>query len=253
MFRSKKQYWRSVIAAFVLVLGLTMPTIKPLAQSGSNLGNPGVIPPHAKPYGKSYGEWGARLIQWLFSIPASDNPLLNPAASCSVGQSGPVWFLPPNTGGVNTAYCAVPAGKSIFFALLANFANYPCPFPNYEPVPGQSLQDFLTQVAKDFANHATRLQVEVDGVPLRNLFGYRATSDLFNITFDPSLLFLDPCATGSPQPAVSDGYFIMLAPLPVGTHTIHVFAEVVFTQAQDGFDLTLTFENNFNLTVAPHN
>jgi hypothetical protein len=264
MIRSRKQYWRNITAALALALGLMMPISTPQAQVGSkimptstaqaqagnNLGNTGVIPPNAKPYGKSYGEWGARFAQWLSSIPAPDNPLLNPAASCSTGQSGPVWFLPPNTGGTNTAYCTVPTGKAIFFSLTGYIANYPCPFPGYEPVPGQSLKDFLTQVASYYgADHTTQLEVEVDGVPLKNLFSYRGTSDLFYLTEDPSLIVLDPCDTGTPQPAVSDGYWIMLAPPSVGNHTIHVFGKQVFTQAQDGFDLTLTFENNFYLTV----
>src|SRR6185503_16480724 len=105
---------------------------------------------------------------------------------------------------------------------FAYLNDYPCPDPDFKPAPGQSLQDFLTQGAKDAVDQTlTGLEVEVDGVPLRNLLSYRATSDLFDITFDPSLTFLDPCATGAPQPAVSYGYWLMLAPLSVGTHTIH--------------------------------
>ncbi|MGH9801567.1 MAG: hypothetical protein ACRD82_14485 [Blastocatellia bacterium] len=42
MFRSKNQSCRNIIAAFVLVLGLMMPTTKPLAKSG---GNPKTSPP----------------------------------------------------------------------------------------------------------------------------------------------------------------------------------------------------------------
>ena len=35
---------------------------------------------------------------------------------------------------------------------------------------------------------------------------------------------LDSCVTGKPQKGVSDGYWVMLAPLPKGEHTIHILA-----------------------------
>jgi len=224
MIKNRKQYLRNVIAAFVLVLGLMMSTTTPQAQSGNNLGNPGVIPPNAKPYGMSYGEWSAKWWTWVFTIPTSINPNLDPAADCSNGQLGPVWFLPAVIGGGTlTRSCKVPAGKALLFPVLSSLVNYPCPFPNYEPAPGQSLKDFLTETAKTFDdNFITDLEVEVDGVPLRNLFRYRATSDLFYFAEDPSIIALDPCFTGLPQPFVADGYWIMLAPLSVGNHTIHI-------------------------------
>jgi len=105
------------------------------------------------------------------------------------------------------------------------------------------LQDFLTEGAKDLLDQTLiGLEVEVDGVPLQNLFSYRATSKLFDVTFDPSLKFLDPCATGSAQPAVSDGYWIMLAPLSVGTHTIHFHATGTYFDGED----------TYTVTVVPH-
>src|SRR5262245_36308823 len=103
MLTSRKQYLRSIIAALatlVIVLGLMMPTSTPQAQSSGNQGNPGIIPPGARPYGKTYGEWGARWWQWLLAIPAPVNPNLDPTgANCGQGQSGPVWFVAGNFGG----------------------------------------------------------------------------------------------------------------------------------------------------------
>ena len=134
----------------------------------------------------------------------------------------------------------IPAGKAILTPLYGVLNDYPCPDPNFTPAPGQSLQDFLTEGARELLDQTLiGLEVEVDGVSLHNLFSYRATSTLFDITFDPSLKFLDPCATGSAQRAVSDGYWIMLAPLSVGTHTIHFHETGTFFDTEATYILTV--------------
>jgi hypothetical protein len=239
MLRNTKRDRRAVIAALVVLVGLMTSTSTPRADSG----NPGVFPPNSRPYGLTYGQWSARYLQWELSIPYSSNPNFVDTASFDVGQSGPVWFLAADNFRGSTRSCTIPAGKAILTPLYGYLNDYPCPDPNFQPAPGQSLKDFLTQGAKDFIDQTlTGIELEVDGVPLKNLFSYRATSDLFDITFDPSLTFLDPCATGSPQPAVSDGYWLMLAPLSVGTHTIH------FHETGTWFDTEATY----TLTVAAH-
>jgi hypothetical protein len=118
------------------------------------------------------------------------------------------------------------------FPIVNLLNDYPCPDPTFQPGPGQSLQDFLTEGARAFVDQASSLEADVDGVSLQSLTTYRATTSLFTFTGDPSLTaVLDPCITGSPQPGVSDGYWIMLAPLSAGTHTIHFRGVVTF---QDG-------------------
>jgi hypothetical protein len=86
----------------------------------------------------------------------------------------------------------------------------------------------------------------VDGRRLNDLFGYRATSPLFTFTADPSLVALDPCVTGTPQFGVTDGYWLMLNPLPPGQHTI-------FSRGQIDFGGGSTFESQvtYNITVVP--
>src|SRR5215831_19135202 len=88
-----------------------VPGLRSFAQNASNP-NPGVLPVQSRPYGFTYGEWSARWWQWLFLLPLDNSPLFG-TADCSVGQSGPVWFLggspSPRPG------CTVPAGKALFF------------------------------------------------------------------------------------------------------------------------------------------
>jgi hypothetical protein len=62
------------------------------------------------------------------------------------------------------------------------------------------------------------LECTVDGVPLKNLFDYRAESPAFTL---PDTLLVDfGLDEGDRFPAVADGYWIMLAPLSRGEHVI---------------------------------
>jgi hypothetical protein len=146
-----------------------------------------------------------------------------------------------------TRSCTVPAGKAIFFPVVNVINDFPCPDPSFQPAPGQSLEDFLTEGANYYIDRVAELEIEVDGVLLRDPFRFRATSDLFTFTGDPSLTAVfDPCITGSPQEAVTDGYWIMVAPLAPGEHTLHFRGKIVF---DDGG----AFESNatYALVVAP--
>jgi hypothetical protein len=208
--------------------------------------NPGVFPIHSKPYGLSYGDWSAKWWQWAYGIPFSTNPIYDTTgADCSLNQSGPVWFLAGTAGMPVTRTCTIPAGKSILFPILNVVADYPCPDPTFHPAPGQTLADFLTQTARDFMDNTTELDATVDGVALKNLFVYRATSRMFAFTGDTSMTVFDSCITGTRQPGVSDGYWIMLAPLAPGTHTIHFHGLENFNPGT--FELDVTYD----VTVAP--
>jgi hypothetical protein len=232
-----------------LVLVLTMAANLALAGNA----NPKVLPPNSAPYGKSYGEWGAAWWQWAVSFPYEVNPVYNDptGAFAGLGQSGPVWFL-AGTGGTNAVRaCTVPAGKGLFFPILNIMVDYPCPEPPvFQPAPGQTMEDFLTQWAHWYIDHVTALAAEVDGVALQGLEKYRAYSKMFYVTMDPSLIVVDPCNIGpTPQPAVSEGYWIMLAPLTPGNHLIHFTGRWLFTQEPDGFDWDFTVDVTYYLTV----
>jgi len=227
-----------------IVFGLL--TMVPLAFAGN--ANPGVLSPSAHSYGMTYGEWSAVWWQWAVSFPATINPMLDlTGADCALGQSGPVWFLAGTPGFPATRTCTVPTGKAILFPIVnvIDDANS-CP-PGTpgggQPAPGQSLEDFLRQDAATYIDPVDILEVEVDGVALHDLFNYRAPSRLFPFTGDPSLTAVfDPCITGSSQPGVSDGYWIMLAPLSAGTHTIHF---------KGGISSVFATEVTYHLTVLP--
>ena len=194
------------------------------AWAGSTKAHPGLIPVNTKPYGHTYAEWSERFWQFALSIPADRNPFLG-RGNCAYQQSGPVWFMMgPISGEI---HCTVPAGKALFFPVIGTESDFPCPDSSFAPAPGQSLDDFLAQASRAIIDQVSHVSADVDGVSLGELSQQRITSPLFYVTGDLSLTAeLDPCLTGSPQAAVSDGYWLMLHPLSVGEHLIH--STVVF-------------------------
>lgn len=214
-----------------------------------NAGNPGVLPPQSHPYGKSYAEWSAEHWKWTYSLPTDHHPLTD-TADVSTGQSGPVWFLggtwAPTTDlegnlvGIADRHVTVPMGKALFFPIISAEASL-------AEGNGTTEAEFR-EFANYLADHAVDLSCTIDGRPVKNLDAYRVESPLF--TFGPlpenNLLGLPE---GTTSPAVSDGYFVMLAPLSRGQHTIHFTGAIVFTVEEDGFDFSFSLDITYRITV----
>jgi len=187
----------------------------------------------------------ARWWEFATSIPTEVNPLLDTSgANCMVGQRGSTWFLAGTfSGGTVSRSCSVPAGEALFFPIV-NSVNINAP-----NVCGQGTDNLsvaqLRAMSASFIDGATNLSAEVDGKPLRNLI--RVRSAVFAIAFPADNIFDAPCGgpgtvpAGIYSPAVDDGIYVLLQPLSVGTHTIHLHAEV----ASQNFVLDVTY----NLTV----
>ena len=87
---------RTIRGQVGLLLGLLTASNVALGQS---LGNSQVVQPNSTEFGNTYGEWSARWWQWLVSIPADTNPNFSSGnVDCTLGQSGPVWFLGEASG-----------------------------------------------------------------------------------------------------------------------------------------------------------
>lgn len=191
---------------------------QPQAAVASAPVNPGVIPPGATPHGKTYAEWSAIWWQWMFSAPVGQNPGLDETgANIGWSQSGPVWFLAPNFGGTSVRSGVIPAGKSIFLDVLAWESS---------ALEGlgttlEELQAYSHLVADDMRN----ITFEIDGVPVTGLDAYRFQSPgLFGLTLPDNNVFQlmgYDAPAGYYYPAASEGYYLMLAPLSVGEHTLH--------------------------------
>ena len=94
-----------------------------------------------------------------------------------------------------------PAEKKKCFHYLSTSVNTDPNLKTEEGLHGQSGQKFGV------------VSAILDGRQLQNLEQYRATSDVFNMTVAEDNAFHSPSGT---FPAMADGFFVFLEPLPPG-------------------------------------
>ena len=231
--------------AVAAVLALPPALAAPAASA-----NPGVFPPNSKPYGKTYGEWAVAYWQWAMSIPTADNPWYNDpdGANSANGQSGPVWFLGGTAGGSVTRDVTIPAGKSVLLPVhqwIFGSMAFDC-----DPsVPGVACDVPTLQASAAFAAEAVSvMDVTIDGKSISNVANYRALSPgAFSVTVpggtDNFVGFSGGplVAAGTYSPHVADGYYLILASLSAGQHTIMLHVESTL-----GFD----YDHTYNITVS---
>jgi hypothetical protein len=197
-------------------------------QGGARNPNPRIIPPQAIAFGKSFGEWTALWWQWAGALPPDAHPLFD-NTTCDAGQNGKVWFLGGAfTGVATTRECTVPEGK----AILLPIANVEC--STFEPPPFFGAdEEELRACAAAFQDAATGLVASIDGEEVKNLDAYRVQSPLFELSLpEPNIFGLPGPISGQ---SVSDGVWILLAPLSAGMHTIHF-------ESFPGFPIDVTYE-----------
>jgi hypothetical protein len=206
--------WRSLIWMGMIILLLALST---LAPPRAYAGDPGVVPPDGTVDGMTYEQWTAAWWQWVLSIPAAENPLNQQGnVDCRAGQHGSVLFLGGTTEGEAERTCEVDAGSYLLFPLMNLVAWSPGDFETEEE--GREILDY-------YMAYATGLHAEVNAVTIDNIEAYRSGSPLFQFTTpDAEPLFyyggqgLQPNST---YDGLSDGYWVMLEPLPAGEYTLH--------------------------------
>lgn len=217
------------------------PTETTAAKLEGDNPNPMLYRKDARPFGRSLERWSELLWSYIYAQPFDANPFFDTTgALCGVGQDGPVWFLPAVPGsslGTDVQRsCTIPQEEAIMQQMASFLNDYPCPDPNFQPAPGQSLYDFLIEPVLPLFDGETGFVVTFDGVEIVDPLSYRFTSgDLFYFRGDPSMVQFDSCVTGHRQPAVSDGFFLMFKPMSPGQHTI-----VIQGHDMQGVPVTLT-------------
>jgi hypothetical protein len=131
--------------------------------------------------------------------------------NCAVGQSGNVWFLAGGFGSSKIKrICSIPAGKYVFFPVV-NTSYWPESEKN-----GYTCEAAIRDAAMN-NDTALDLFVELDGVAMNDVKNYRAkTKVCFNIYERVPKEF----NAYNAFPSASDGFWILLKPLSIGTHTI---------------------------------
>lgn len=200
----------------------------PSAVQADRNPNPKVIPSQARPYGKTYGQWGAQWWVWASTIlPLEQNPIVDPTGEfCTAGQSGPVFFLAGTFGDPATRTCTVPAGKALFFPIV----NAMCWAPEDVEAFGS-----LKACTDFYMSHVTVLEAEVNGIALADLPRYRAASPDFTLPA-PNIFGLD-----GPRTSRSDGFWLMLAPLSAGGHQVHFRGVLDFPEWEFTFEVDATY------------
>jgi len=246
----RKHMWAVVVMALVIAFGLLVVVAVPRVLAGDNdREGPNVIDRDSVAYGRTYSEWSAAWEQWADSIPVANHPLFD-NGDCSVGQSGPVWFLGGKfcaTYNTNCGYagvtrtCTVPAGKALYLPVgVAEDSTL-----EEGPTGRQQIADLRSFVGSIMDN--ATVSCEIDGAAIPHLKRrFRVQSPAFGFTIPTDNLFTavgeGTFAAGAYFPAVDDGVYVMLAPLRPGHHVIHF---VVFFP-----DVNFTSDTTYHLTVA---
>lgn len=243
--QDKPRFWQSVVVMLIVVIGLMTAGTGSIVQADSQERSK-VIPRDANAYGNSYGQWSAQWTQWWLSIPAATNPATDTTgANCGESQSGPVWFLAGTFGGPAAVirHCNVPAGKALFFPLENGV--FGAGVGDCEPTaPGVVCNLATLRMAAAASMDALTLEASLDGKPLDDLHGQRVQSPVLTLTYPPGNVV--GVAQGTYAPNVVDGYWLMLAPLRDGGHTLHFKAKVT-----GGVFAGTVIEVTYHLTVAP--
>jgi hypothetical protein len=189
-------------------------------------GNPGIRPPNSTPGDLSYPEWHVVCLNWILAMPTNINPLLHvddeadlatPAPhplwvgdyDASMGQSGNVWILPGAYATV-VREAIIPAGKTLCIPLLNKVVL------GMPPIP--AAHAFYSSYVKLVLDTA-QISCEIDGVAVNNMEQYRHQSPVTPLFLSENNMLGAPA--GPLGYIVDDGYYLILAPLSVGTHTIH--------------------------------
>jgi hypothetical protein len=235
-----------VLAALALLVAAVSPA---RADGGPNApvnGQALVFPSQAHPYGASFQEWAARYWQRTLSLPID---AASYAAPLSDGQSGEVWVLASPLGAPpsETSQFSIPAGKAMLISPLTFWVdNANCPsFTDF------TVDELRAQLSGEWSQ-VSAASFTIDGVNIPGLTNpqdspYVFDSTVFSYTLPdhdtyPTVLFGATCiANGTTiDGAVAKGVFLMVKPLPVGQHLIHMSA--VFGPAASPFLVTdITF------------
>ena len=219
------------VAALALLIATS------LAQAAGRNPNPGVIPPGSTYRGLTYGEWGATFWTKLFAIPVVEGSHPYLTGGAFEGDKGVVFLTASGNGA--TFEITIKAGTPILTPIL----NAECSVLEPDPFHGDSEAE-LRACANGHMDTTSGLFASIDGVPVANLGDYRVESPLFEFTLPEDNLFaffgLD-APGGTTSPAVDAGVYLLLAPLSVGKHTLHI---------EGSFDVMgITFDNTFHITV----
>lgn len=168
--------------------------------------------------------------QWAMDLPIE--PVLDQTgALCGLGDQGEVWFLAGTDGTRDdiTRTCTIPLGVRLLVPVATRYVRRPFAPGKRERVEECAQLQGRAAMPPDGLLHA---RVTLDGVEVGIGAADRVPSPG---CFDPYPGL--PAAEGKPPPlAASDGYWLLLEPLPPGEHVLEVDAHYR-RDGQGGFEI----------------
>lgn len=207
---------------------------------------PHVLPPSSEAFDKTYQEWTAAWLQWAVSIPAASNPMNDLTGTfAAIGQSGKVWFLAGTLGPSTTPVTpvvrsiSIPKGTALFFPLVNYFWINT---PEYgDPLWSPTQEAFARDTLATSIDTANGLSLRIDGRSVPNLSDYRFKSTAAECSIPPLATdnIFQADLVNNPYHCVADGYWVLLPPLSVGSHTIRFTGGVI---SPSPFSLDVTYK-----------
>jgi hypothetical protein len=189
----------------------------------ASLSTAAVLPSDSKPYGKSYSQWSAAFWQWALGLPTENHPFNDtPDFDVTEGQSGHVWFLASAFGTVERT-ATIPGGTALFVSMLDVEASSLEEPPFYGATEAEQ-----REIATSFADLIVNVSCSIDDNAVSNIGQFRVASPQYQFTAPTPWIF---GATGGTGTSVADGYYVMVAPLSAGQHTIHFSGAFKFSDA----------------------
>jgi len=203
-----------------------------------------ILSPGSTVAGRTIAAWTAEWWTWVVQSPADANPIQDSTgALANQNNSGPVFFVAGTGGGPATRSYSVPAGKPLLIPMV-NIAWIGWP---------PDTQESANAALDGWENTVTGLFASIDGVTVTNPKGYLEQSEFFSAgnalagTVATELFGAPAGAELSPSKSV--GYWLMVAGLARGPHTLEFGGSTVDAEGTTTFSTSV--RASINLVPEP--
>ncbi|HTI32109.1 MAG TPA: hypothetical protein VL422_00435 [Miltoncostaea sp.] len=179
----------------------------------------------------SYASWSAAWWEFTLPIPNFDPTAAGHPPNCRPSGDKHVYFLVGIFSPTARMDCILPAGTALFLPVL----NVDCSSVEAPPFFGATAKE-QRSCATGVFDGARDIAAEIDGRAVPTPLRFRVVSPQFSIAPLPvdNRLGAPPGASGT---GVADGVYLMVKPLGVGHHTIHIAGR--FTVPEFRLDTTI--------------